>query len=161
MGFSLSYQSICSTFCFLLSSQALFQVIYVIFSGLYLWDISVFPFVCLYMYIYIIYTIYNIHTYIASQLVSIDWISTSCLWWALRWCLPSKFNMSSILDSVVAPSNKEIYFLLSVGQFSEVLYKSFLFQLLPLATSFVAYIASIISLVTTIIPFPVCVRGHR
>ena len=47
---------------------------------------------------------------------------------------PSKFNISSILDSVVVPSNKEIYFLLSVGQFSEILYKSFLFQLLPLAT---------------------------
>ena len=37
--------------------------------------------------------------------------STSCLWWALR-AFPCIFYLVAILDSVVAPSNKEFHFLL-------------------------------------------------
>ena len=64
-------------------------------------------------------------------------------------------NITAILDSAVAPSNKEIHFLLSVGQFSESSY-FMLFQMLPLATSNLD-LASIISVIplVTIIPHPV------
>ena len=124
--------------------------------------------------------------YIAFQIVTMDLMnSTSCLWWVLRW-FSSIFNLSAILDSVVAPSNKEfyflfalgticvilsisnistilisvvapsnkkIYFMLSVGQFSDILLFSICFICGPWQQAF--------SLVTTIIPFPVCVCGHR
>ena len=44
--------------------------------------------------------------------------STSCLWWVLR-AFPSIFYLVAILDSVVASSNKQFYFLFALGTFWE------------------------------------------
>ena len=61
----------------------------------------------------------DLYMYIASHMVTMDRILLPVcgeLWDGS----PSKSNMSSILDSVVAPSNKEIHFLFALGAFSEI-----------------------------------------
>ena len=68
------------------------------------WDSSKFPLVCLFV---------SLHIYIASQIAAMD-NSTSCLWWALRGFSFISW-LSTILDLVVAPSNKEFYFLFALG----------------------------------------------
>ena len=79
-----------------------------------IWDRSVVPLsVCLFAF-------RSIYIYIASQMVTMD-NSTSCLWWALRG-FSVKFNISAILDLVVAPSNKEFHSLFALGAFSEISY---------------------------------------
>ena len=69
-------------------------------------------------------------------MVTID-NSTSCLWWALRGIF-SISCLTAILDLVVAPSNKEFYFLSALGFIWEFslfhVWWPFWIQLLPLAT---------------------------
>ena len=100
-----------------------------------------------------------IYTYIASQMVFMDWILLPIcgeLWesFLLNLIYPPSWI------SVVASSNKEIYFLFALGSLSEIMLFHVIFQLLPLATSNLSII-SVISLVTIIIQFPVNVWDHR
>ena len=64
----------------------------------------------LYIYIYV-------YLSIDSQMVTMD-NSISCLWWALRGIL-SISCLTAILDLVVAPGNKEFYFLSALGTICE------------------------------------------
>ena len=83
-------------------------------SGLYLGQI------CVSSCLFVCFSTLDIDLYtISSQMVAMD-NSTSCLWWALR-VFASKSNISSILNSVVAPGNKKIYFLCAMGTICVIL----------------------------------------
>ena len=79
-------------------------------------------------FIYLFHSFRYTSIYIASQMVAMD-NSTSCLWWALRGFLSISY-LATILDSVVAPSNKEIHFLFALGTICVMLSTSYISSIL-------------------------------